>query len=97
VQGTSSDGGPCRTRPDRVDRRGGLAQGSSAPTHSTSTTKSPSATGNEDVEGTLQRGRAHERPLNASVNPVAAVDHENDDPSENEGVDDQGRNDDDQG
>jgi hypothetical protein len=30
------------------------------------------------------------------VNPVAAVDHENDDPSENEDVDDQGRNDDDQ-
>jgi hypothetical protein len=27
----------------------------------------PAAMGNEDVEGTLQRGRARERPINASV------------------------------
>jgi hypothetical protein len=48
-EGTSSDGGPCRTWPDRVDRRGEFAQGSSAPTPSTSTTMSQPATGNEDV------------------------------------------------
>jgi hypothetical protein len=48
-KGTSSDGGPCRTWRDRVDRRGELAQGSSAPAPSTSTTISPAATGNEEV------------------------------------------------
>jgi hypothetical protein len=57
-KGTSSDGGPCRTWPDRMDRRGGFAQGSSAPTPSTQTTMSPAAIGNEDAQGTLQRGRA---------------------------------------
>jgi hypothetical protein len=47
-KGTSSDGGPCRTWRDRVDRRGEFAQDSSAPALSTSTTMS-AATGNEEV------------------------------------------------
>jgi hypothetical protein len=96
-KGASSDGGPCRTWPDRMDRRRGFAQGSSAPTPSTSTTMSPAAIGNEDAEGTLQRGRARERPINASREPGGCSDHENDDQCENEDIDDQGRNDDDQG
>jgi hypothetical protein len=66
-KGASSDGGPCRTWRDRVDRHGELAQGSSAPAPSTSTTMSPAATGNEEVEGTLQPGRARERPIKASA------------------------------
>jgi hypothetical protein len=82
-----------------------LAQGSSAPTPSTSTTTSPAAINGEDVEGNCDEAEHANDPECVGVNPVAEDDHENDDQGdvndddqgENEDNDDQGENDDDQG
>ena len=77
-----------------------LAQGSSTPTSSTSTTTSPAAIGDEDVEGNCDEAEHANDPECVGVNPVAENDHENDDQGdvndddqgENENNDDQGDN-----
>ncbi len=76
-----------------------LAQGSSTPTSSTSTTTSPAAIGDEDVEGNCDEAEHANDPECVGVNPVAENDHENDDQGEDENNDDQGENEnnDDQG
>ena len=82
-----------------------LAQGSSAPTLSTSTTTSPAAISGEDIEGNCDEAEHANDPECVGVNPVAEDDHENDDQGdvndddqgENDDNDDQGENDDDQG
>ena len=73
-----------------------LAQGSSTPTPSTSTTRSP-ATGGEDVKGNCDEAEHANDPECVGVNLVPEDDHENDDQGENEDNDDQGDNEDDQG
>ncbi|HKN81707.1 MAG TPA: hypothetical protein VJZ98_10245, partial [Actinomycetota bacterium] len=82
-----------------------LAQGSSAPTPSNSTTTSSAATSVEDVEGNCDEAEHANDPECVGVNPVAEDDHENDqgdvnddDQGENNDNDDHGDvNDDDQG
>ena len=82
-----------------------LAQGSSAPTLSTSTTTSPAAISGEDIEGNCDEAEHANDPECVGVNPVAEDDHENDDQGdvndddqgENEGNDQGDVNDDDQG
>jgi len=79
-----------------------LAQGSSAPTLSTSTTTSPAAISGEDIEGNCDEAEHANDPECVGVNPVAEDDHENDDQGdvndddqgENDDNDDQGENDD---
>ena len=81
-----------------------LAQGSSAPTPSTSTTTSPAATGGEDVKGNCDETEHANDPECVGVNPVVEDQNDDqgdvndDDQGENEDNDDQGDvNDDDQG
>jgi len=81
-----------------------LAQGSSAPTPSTSTTTSPAATGGEDVKGNCDEAEHANDPECVGVNPVVEDQNDDqgdvndDDQGENEDNDDQGDvNDDDQG
>jgi len=90
-----------------------LAQGSSAPTPSTSTTTSPALTGGDDVKGNCDEAEHANDPECVGVNPVPEDNHENDDQGdvndddqgdvndddqgENEDNDDQGENDDEQG
>ncbi len=84
-----------------------LAQGSSAPTPSTSTTTSSAAISGEDIEGNCDEAEHANDPECVGVNPAAEDDHENDDQGvvndddqgDNENNDDQGANEnnDDQG
>ena len=83
-----------------------LAQGSSAPTPSTSTTTSPAQTGGDDVKGNCDEAEHANDPECVGANPVSEDDHGNDDQAdvnddhgdvnddddegENEGDDDQG-------
>jgi hypothetical protein len=81
-----------------------LAQGSSAPTPSTSTTTT-GPTGGDDVKGNCDEAEHANDPECVGVNPVPEDNHEkddqgdvnDDDQGENEGNDDQSENDDDQG
>jgi hypothetical protein len=80
-----------------------LAQGSSAPTPSRST--SPTSTGGDNVKGNCDEAEHANDPECVGVNPVPEDNHENDDQGdvndddqgENEDNDDQGENDDNQG
>ena len=80
-----------------------LAQGSSAPTPSTSTTTSPAATGGEDVKGNCDEAEHANDPECVGVNPVVEDQNDDqgdvndDDQGENEDNDDQGENDENQG